>query len=55
MLQVLWSQVRKCIQADGHFEQLAQVLGGESVTVHLTTYLKNAQWSSFLSNLFTVL
>jgi len=35
---VTW--VRKCNQADGgHFEQLARVLNGESVTVHLTTYL----------------
>jgi len=33
-------QVRKCIQADGgHFEKFAWVLNGESVTVHLTTYL----------------
>jgi len=36
----LVTHVRKCIQADGgHFEQLARVLNGESVTVHLTTYL----------------
>ena len=36
----LVTQVRKCIKADGgHFEQLAWVLNGESVTVHLTTYL----------------
>ena len=32
--------VRKFIQADvGHFKQLASVLNGKSVTVHLTTYL----------------
>jgi hypothetical protein len=32
--------VRKRIQAaGGHFEQLAWVLNGESVTVHLTSYL----------------
>jgi len=43
---------RKCTLADGgHFEKLVGVLNGESVTVHLTTYLKNAQCSSFLSNL----
>jgi Fe-S cluster biogenesis protein NfuA len=36
----LVTQVRKCIQADGgHFEQLALMLNGESVTVHLTTHL----------------
>ena len=36
----LVTRVRKFIQADkGHFEQLAWVLNGESVTVHLTTYL----------------
>jgi hypothetical protein len=35
----LVTQVRKYIQTDGgHFEQLACVLNGESVTVHLTTY-----------------
>jgi len=36
----LVTRVRKCVQADGgHFEQFAWVLKGESVTVHLTTYL----------------
>ena len=36
----LVTRVRKCIQADGeYFEQLALVLNGESVTVHLTTHL----------------
>jgi hypothetical protein len=36
----LVTQVRKCTQADGgHFEQLALVLNGETVTVHLTTRL----------------
>jgi hypothetical protein len=36
----LVTRVRKFIQADGgHFEQLAWVLNGESVTVHLTTHL----------------
>ena len=36
----LVTRVRKCIQADGgHFEQLVQVFNGQSVTVHLTTYL----------------
>ena len=31
---------RKCVQADGgHFEQLAWLLNGESITVRLTTYL----------------
>jgi len=36
----LVTRVRKCIQAHGgHFEQLALVLNGESVTVHSTTYL----------------
>jgi len=36
----LVTQVRKYIQADGgHFKQLAWVLNGESVTVHLTTDL----------------
>jgi len=35
---VTW--VRKCMQTDGgHFEQLAWVLNGESVTVHLTIYI----------------
>jgi len=34
------TQLRKFIQADGgHFEQLASVLNGESVTLHLTAYL----------------
>jgi hypothetical protein len=32
-------RVRKCIQADGHFEQFAWVLNSKSVTVHLTTNL----------------
>jgi len=33
-------RVRKSTQADGgHFEQFAWVLNGQSVTVHLTTYL----------------
>jgi len=36
----LVTQVRKCIQADGgHFEQLALVLNGQSVTVRLTKYI----------------
>jgi hypothetical protein len=35
----LVTRVRKCNQAGGHFEQLARVLNGESVTVHLTSYL----------------
>ena len=36
----LVTQVRKCIQTvGGHFEQLAWVLNGKSVTVRLTTYL----------------
>ena len=36
----LVTRVRKCVQADGgHFEKLAWVLNGESVTVHSTTYL----------------
>jgi len=36
----LVTRVRKFILADGgHFEQLASVLNGESVTVHLTKYL----------------
>jgi len=30
-------------------------MNGESVTVHLTTYLKNVPCFSFFSNLFTVL
>jgi len=35
---VTW--VRKCIQADGgHLEQVARLLNGESVAVHLTAYL----------------
>jgi len=34
----LVTRVRKHIQADeGHFEQFALVLNGDSVTVHLTT------------------
>jgi hypothetical protein len=36
----LVTRVRKCIQADrGYFEKFVSVLNGESVTVHLTTYL----------------
>jgi len=45
----LFTQVRKFIQADGgHFEQLASVLKGESVTVHLTTYLNKCTMLLFL-------
>jgi hypothetical protein len=41
--------VRKCIQADGgHFEQLALVLNGESVTIHLTFLNKFTMLLSFL-------
>ena len=52
----LVTRVRKCIQADGgHLEQFARVLNGQSVTVHLTTYLnKCTMLPSFRSNLFTV-
>ena len=40
----LVTRVRKCIQADGgHFEQLGWVLNGETVTVHLTTYLNKCK------------
>jgi hypothetical protein len=35
----LVTRVKKFIQADRHFEKLAWVLKGGSVTVHLTTYL----------------
>jgi hypothetical protein len=36
----LVTRVRKCIQADGgHFEQLASVSNGESVTIYLTNIL----------------
>jgi len=42
-------RVRRCIQADGgHFEQLAWVLNGESVTVHLTTQLNKCTMFLFL-------
>jgi hypothetical protein len=42
---VTW--VRKCIQVDGgHFKQLAWVLNGKFVTVHLTTYL--SKWTMLL-------
>jgi len=40
VLRKVMSPLRKCIQTEGgHFEQLASGLNGESVTVHLTTYL----------------
>jgi len=40
VIRSLVTRVRKCIQADGgHFKQLALVLNGEYVTVHLATYL----------------
>jgi saccharopine dehydrogenase-like NADP-dependent oxidoreductase len=52
----LVTQVIKYIQVDGgHFEQLALVLNGESVTVHLATYSVNTQCSSCLSNLVTAI
>jgi len=36
----VFTQVRKCIQADGgHLEQFGWVLNSESLTVHLTPYL----------------
>ena len=45
----LVTRSRKCIQADGgHFEELAWVMNGESVTVHLTTYLNKCTMLLFL-------
>ena len=50
------TRVRKYIQADGgHFEKFVWMLNGGSVTVRLTTSSINAQCSSLLYNLFTVL
>ena len=52
----LVTPVRKCIQVDGgHFIQFASMLNGESVTVHLTTYLNKCTTLPYFSNLFTVL
>ena len=45
----LVTRVRKCIQADGgHFEQLALVLNGESITIHLTKFLNKWTMLFFL-------
>jgi len=52
----LVTRVRKCIQIDGgHFEQLAWVSNGESVTVHLTAYLNKCKMLFFVSNFLTAL
>jgi len=45
----LVTRLRKCIQTDGgHFEQFVWVFNGESVTVHLTTYLNTCTMLLFL-------
>ena len=42
------TRIIKCIQADGgHFEQFAWVLNGQSVTVHLKTYLNKCTMHFF--------
>jgi hypothetical protein len=41
----LVTRVRKCMQADaGHFEKVVWVVDGESVIVHLKTYLNKCSW-----------
>jgi len=52
----LVTHFRKCIQANGgHFEQFVWMLNGESVTVHLTTYLNKCTMVLLFSDLFAAL
>jgi len=56
----LVTQVRKCIQAGGHFKQLAGVVNSASVTAHLATYLNKCTmlslpfYQSFQISLFII-